>query len=196
MKRGTPAVAVVAALFLLAGCGDAVGIATGHLRIYTIPSGAMENTLMIGDHVAADTRAHPVRGSIIVFTGPASWQDTAFEPSASPKKFVKRVIGVGGDHVVCCDRSGRITVNGVPLQESYLYPGVKPSEQRFDVEVPDGRLWVMGDHRDSSADSRSHIVDGFDGTIPVSSVVGVVVKITGPKSRARPLPTPSYPGLS
>ena len=181
----------------LAGCGDAIGIATGHLRIYYIPSGAMENTLHVGDHVAVDTRAHPQRGSIIVFTGPASWQETPFGSSASSAtKFVKRVIGIGGDHVVCCDKSGRITVNGVALDESYLYPDLKPSEQSFDVTVPAGRLWVMGDHRDSSADSRAHMMDGNEGTIPVSSVVGVVVKITGPKSRAHPLPTPSYAGLS
>jgi signal peptidase I len=183
----------MAAMFLLASCGDAINLATGHLKIYYIPSGAMENTLKIGDHVAADTRLHPHRGSIVVFTGPASWQDPY--SSSSPRKFVKRVIGVGGDHVVCCDRQGRITVNGVPLQEHYLYPGVKPSEQRFDVHVPPGRLWVMGDHRDASADSRSHVFDN-DGTIPESAVVGVIVKITGPKERARPLPTPSYPGLS
>jgi signal peptidase I len=182
-------------MFVLASCGDAINIATGHLKIYFIPSGAMENTLKVGDHVAADTRLHPQRGSIIVFTGPPSWQETPFggKPS-SAKKFVKRVIGIGGDHVVCCDPQGRITVNGVPLQEDYLYPGVKPSEQDFDVRVPPGRLWVMGDHRDSSADSRSHIIDN-DGTIPESAVVGVVVKITGPKNRAHPLPTPSYPGL-
>lgn len=176
---------------MLAGCGDALDIATRHLRIYTIPSGAMENTLQIGDRIAADTRVHPKRGSIIVFDGPQSWQDS---PSGTAK-FVKRVIGIGGDHVVCCDASGRITVNGVALQEGYLHPGDKPSFQKFDITVPAGRLWVMGDHRDASADSRSHMIDN-NGTIPESSVVGVVVKITGPKGRAHPLPTPSYPGLS
>jgi signal peptidase I len=194
VKRGTTVAVAAAAMLMLAGCGDALGIATGHLRIYSIPGGSMENTLQIGDHVAVDTRSHPQRGSIIVFTGPPSWQDPL--AGSTDKKFVKRVIGIGGDHVVCCDKQGRITVNGVALQESYLYPGVKPSEQNFDVEVPAGRLWVMGDHRDSSPDSRSHLADGNDGTIPVSSVVGVVVKITGPKSRAHPLPTPSYAGLS
>ena len=196
MRRGTRVVIAIAALVLLASCGDALKIATGHLKIYTIPSGAMENTLKIGDRVAADTRVHPQRGSIVVFTGPPSWQ--ALPPgsgSSSSVKFVKRVIGIGGDHVVCCDKQGRITVNGVVLPEPYLYPGVRPSEQSFDVHVPEGRLWVMGDHRDSSADSRSHVFDN-DGTIPESAVVGVVVKVTGPKDRAHPLPTPSYPGLS
>jgi signal peptidase I len=194
VKRGMALRLAAAALMFLAGCGDAVGLATGHLRIYYIPSGAMENTLHIGDHVAVDTRADPQRGSIVVFTGPSSWLDGANGSGA--KKFVKRVIGIGGDHVVCCDTSGRITVNGVALKENYLYPGNEPSFQHFDVTVPAGRLWVMGDHRDSSADSRSHMVDGNNGTIPVSSVVGVVVKITGPKERAHPLPTPRYAGLS
>jgi len=178
---------------LVAGCGDALGIATRRLRIYNIPSGAMENTLRIGDRVAVDTHAHVHRGSIVVFTGPRSWQDS---PGFGPTnlKFVKRVIGIGGDHVVCCDPSGRITVNGVALKEPYIYPGEHPSEDTFDVTVPPGRLWVMGDHREFSADSRAHEED-HNGTILASLVVGVVVKIVGPGSRARPLPTPSYAGL-
>jgi len=187
-------IAIATAAMLVAGCGDAVAIATRRLRIYTMPNGPMENTLRVGDRFAVDTHARVHRGSIIVFTGPASWQ--ASQLGKTDLKFVKRVIGVGGDHVVCCDRSGRVTVDGVPLEEPYLYPGVRPSGVTFDVTVPPARLWVMGDHRDASADSRSHMSDGQTGTIPESAVVGVVVKIVGPRSRARPLPTPTYPGLA
>jgi signal peptidase I len=179
---------------LVAGCGDAIGIATRRLRIYTMPSGSMENTLRIGDRFAVDTRVAVHRGSIVVFVGPPSWQ--ALPGGSASKQFVKRVIGIGGDQVVCCDPRGRITVNGVALDEPYVYPGAKPSEQNFDAQVPSGRLFVMGDHRDASADSRSHFADGLDGTIPVSSVVGVATKITGPKAHAGPLPTPTYAGLS
>jgi signal peptidase I len=88
--------------------------------------------------------------------------------------FIKRVIGLPGDHVACCDAQGRVTVNGVPLNEkSYLYPGNAPSETRFSVTVPAGSVWVMGDHRDVSYDSRGHEF-GFPGggSIPESAVVG------------------------
>lgn len=192
MTRRVRVVAVLAAAALVAGCGDAVGIATGRLRIYTIPSGAMENTLRVGDRVAVDTHAPLHRGSIVIFTGPPSWQAT---PNGHVQ-FVKRVIGIGGDHVVCCDWQGRVTVNGVALVEPYIYPGVRASDVPFDVTVAAGRLWVMGDRRDASADSRIHLSDGQNGTVPRANVVGVVVKIVSPHSRARPLPTPVYPGLA
>jgi signal peptidase I len=90
----------------------------------------------------------------------------------SSKDFIKRVIGVAGDRVVCCDAHGRVTVNGHPLVEPYLYPGAKPSDTNFNVTVPKGRLWVMGDHRNMSADSRAHISDGDNGTIPTGNVIG------------------------
>jgi signal peptidase I len=173
-------------------------IKTFLVQAFFIPSGSMENTLKIGDRVLVNKLVYrfrdPHRGEIIVFRGPESWQEspefTAPEPSnpvsrvlrdigsalgvsaPSSKDFIKRVIGVAGDHVVCCDPKGRITVNGHPLDEPYLYPGAKPSNTPFDVTVPSGRLWVMGDHRDESADSRAHIQDGEDGTIPVGNVIG------------------------
>jgi signal peptidase I len=151
------------------------------------------------------------RGEIVVFKGPSSWQSefvstTPSNPIArffhdigsalgvaapSSKDFVKRVIGVGGDHVVCCDAQGRITVNGVPLNESgYLYPGAKPSTQPFDVVVPKGRLWVMGDNRGGSADSRSHM-DDHDGTIPADDVIGRAFVVVWPPSDWKTLPVPS-----
>jgi signal peptidase I len=151
------------------------------------------------------------RGEIIVFKGPKSWQDqpefVSHAPSnpigrffhdigsaigvaaPSSKDFIKRVVGVGGDHVVCCDAQGHITVNNVPLVEPYLYPGAKPSDGPFDVTVPKGRLWVMGDNRAGSADSRSHLSD-HDGTVPASDVIGRAFVVVWPPSDWKTLPVP------
>jgi signal peptidase I len=151
------------------------------------------------------------RGEIIVFKGPKSWQDQPefiSNPPSNPvarffhdigsalgvaapssKDFIKRVIAVGGDHVVCCDSSGRITVNGVPLDEPYIYPGAKPSDQPFDVTVAKGRLWVMGDNRGGSADSRSHTQD-HDGTIPQNDVIGRAFVVVWPPSDWKTLSVP------
>jgi signal peptidase I len=97
--------------------------------------------------------------------------------------FVKRVIGVGGDHVQCCDAQGRVTVNGQPLEETdYIYPGDAPSIDEFDVVVPQGMLWVMGDHRSNSADSRFHMGDPGGGFVPASKVVGRVMSVLWPVS--------------
>jgi signal peptidase I len=101
--------------------------------------------------------------------------------------YIKRVIGVGGDRVTCCDKRGRITVNGRPVTESYLYPGDNPSRVPFDIEVPEGRLWVMGDHRDDSRDSRDHLGDPGGGTVPVGKVIGRAEWIVWPLSRWRSL---------
>lgn len=173
-------------------------IKTFLVQAFYIPSGSMENTLHVGDRVLVNKLIYRIRdvhrGEIVVFRGPTSWQDspefTTTTPSnpiskffhdigsalgvaaPSSKDFIKRVIGVAGDHVVCCDSQGRITVNGHPLDEPYLYPGARPSEQNFDITVPKGRLWVMGDHRNMSADSRAHMSDGNNGTVPTGNVIG------------------------
>ncbi|HEY5987430.1 MAG TPA: signal peptidase I [Streptosporangiaceae bacterium] len=106
--------------------------------------------------------------------------------------YIKRVIGVPGDRVACCDQQGRLTINGVPLNEKpYLYPRNEPSRIHFSVTVPPDRLWVMGDHRDVSFDSREHTQDPGDGTIPDSRVVGRAFMIIIPASRWRVLPIPA-----
>jgi signal peptidase I len=149
------------------------------------------------------------RGDIVVFNGEGSWDPVTsqtvpplerlwnaviglFGTAPGVHDYIKRVIGVPGDHVACCDAQGRITVNGVPLNEkSYLYPGNAPSTIRFNITVPPGRLWVMGDHRNVSYDSRGHEADPGNGTIPENKVVGRAFVIVAPISRWRVLPIPA-----
>jgi signal peptidase I len=178
------------------------------VQAFVIPSGSMEQTIRIGDRVLVDKLtpwfgAKPQRGDVVVFHDPGGWladeQTTkkhdpvvvkqlkegltfiGLLPSDNEKDLIKRVIGVGGDHVKCCDKQGRVTVNGVPLTEQgYIYPGDAPSAQPFDITVPKGRLWVMGDHRGNSADSRFHQDTPYGGTVAESSVVGRAVAIGWP----------------
>jgi signal peptidase I len=188
-------------------------IKTFVVQAFFIPSSSMENTLEIGDKVLVNKMIYdfrPVhRGDIVVFNGEGSWDPVPSPPPAPLTRlwnaisglfgtapgvhdYIKRVIGVPGDHVACCDARGRITVNGVPLSEkSYLYPGNPPSTTRFSITVPPGRLWVMGDHRSVSYDSRGHQQDPGDGTIPEDKVVGRAFVIVAPISRWRALPIPA-----
>jgi signal peptidase I len=178
------------------------------VQAFVIPSGSMEQTIRIGDRVLVDKftpwfGSEPHRGDVVVFHDPGGWladEQTAKKndpvvvkqfkegltfigllPSDNEKDLIKRVIGVGGDHVKCCDAQGRITVNGVPLTEGdYIYPGDAPSVQSFDITVPQGRLWVMGDHRGDSADSRFHQNTPYGGTVSEESVVGRAMVIGWP----------------
>ena len=159
-------------LLLALGCCAAL-LLVSHFVVepFQVPSSSMENTLRIGDRVLVNKLAYrfggtPRRGDVIVFDGKDSFSE------GSGTDYVKRVIGVGGDRVTCCDARGRVSVNGRPLDETYLYPGDKPSQVTFDIIVPGGRLWVMGDHRDDSADSRAHLGDPGGGTVPVDEVIG------------------------
>ena len=139
------------------------------IQAFYIPSASMQNTLEIGDRVLISKitfHTRPIhRGDIVVFDGTGSWDvasptsSNIFSKAVSELEgivgishdsniYIKRVIGVPGDHVVCCNAKGQITVNGVALTESsYVYPGEQPSAQSFNITVPAGRLWVMGDHR-------------------------------------------------
>ena len=192
----------------------AVVIKTYAVQAFWIPSGSMENTLEINDRVLVNKIVYHIRdihrGDIVVFNGDGSWDPGTVPVSgnifqqfgsgfASMFGFghpgdilIKRVIGIPGDHVACCDAQGRVTVNGVPLNEqSYLYPGSAPSLSRFNIVVPSGRLWVMGDNRFYSDDSRDHQGDPGGGTIPESAVVGRAFIIIWPLSRWRILPIPA-----
>ena len=192
----------------------AVVIKTYAIQAFFIPSGSMENTLEINDRVLVNKLVYDVRGihrgDIVVFNGDGSWdpgtapRDTNFvvkfaQGFASMFGFghpgdilIKRVIGLPGDKVACCDAQGRVTVNSVPLTEqSYLYPGDTPSEIRFNIVVPPGRLWVMGDHRLISDDSRNHLGQPGGGTIPENAVIGRAFVIIWPISRWRILPIPA-----
>ena len=114
-------------------------------RAFTTPSTSMENTVRPGDHLLADPTSQIRRGDVIV----------AKEPSVFPGSYyLRRVIGLPGDHVSCCDVRGRVSVNGKALNETYVYPGNVPSARRFNVTVPAGKFWLMGDHRRLALDSR------------------------------------------
>lgn len=189
-------------------------------QVFQVPSGSMERTLEQGDRIVAIRLANFQRGDIVVFEDPpAQWMGTqpastnpirqALEalyllPDSSQGYLVKRVIGTAGDHVACCDQSDRITVNGVALDESsYLFNDaagqlVRPSETAFDVVVPAGHIFVLGDHRDRSGDSRLHLCEstdtgipaGMNGFVPVEDVVGPIVAVVLPPHRWRVFTTP------
>ncbi|OKK20395.1 peptidase S26 [Streptomyces sp. CB00455] len=172
---------------------------------FLIPSRSMEPTLEVGDRVLVDKLAYrfgdqPRRGDVVVFDGTGSF--VRERPEGNPvgellhgaasalglaepsdTDFVKRVVGVGGDEVVCCDAAGRIEVNGAPAQEPYLYPGDEPSKVPFRIVVPLGTLWVMGDHRSQSRDSRDHLGEPGGGMVPVEKVIGRADWIGWPASR-------------
>jgi signal peptidase I len=180
------------------------------VQAFYIPSGSMEPTLHVGDRVLVSKLAYRLgdvqRGDVVVFDGRGSFAATDGEDdgggssdgvlarvgrsvgaflgvSPSERDFVKRVVGLPGDHVICCDAQGRITVNGRALAEPYVAQGDPASTQPFDVVVPPRRLWVMGDHRSDSADSRAHLGDPGGGTVPLDRVIGKVLVRFWPLAR-------------
>jgi signal peptidase I len=173
----------------------------------------MENTLQIGDRVLVNKLSYHfrgiARGDIVVFSGQNSWGPPAPPPSSDPvlrvfddvlsdiglhtsqTYYIKRVIGLPGDKVACCT-DGKLTVNGVQLSESsYVYPGNAPSAFAFSTTVPPGYVWVMGDHRGDSEDSRYHTGEPGGGAIPENEVVGRAFLIIWPPSQFGDLPIPS-----
>ena len=179
-------------------------IKTFFLHFFFIPSGSMENTLQVGDRIAVNKFANFFsdirRGEVVVFRDPNNWLPEIVDygtnkyvakaksalvavgvlPNPAKQYLVKRVIGVAGDHVVCCTKNGKLSINDVEVTEPYIYAGNKPSEMTFDVTVPEGKIWVMGDHRGASADSRYHQEDVNKGFVPVSKVTGRVVAVIWP----------------
>ncbi|MBH5337229.1 signal peptidase I [Streptomyces pactum] len=199
-------------------------IKTFLVQAFSIPSDSMNNTLQRGDRVLVDKLtpwfgAEPERGEVVVFHDPGGWLDEAPEndsgpvmegiqkalsfiglmPSAEEKDLIKRVIAVGGDTVEC-RKGGPVKVNGKALDEPYIQRGDTPcDDQPFGpVKIPEGRLWVMGDNRDDSLDSRYH--QTLDkGTVPVDDVVGRAIVVAWPIDRWSTLPVPDtfdQPGLS
>jgi len=188
-------------------------------QMFIIPSQSMENTLLVGDRVIVEKLTNFQRGDVVVFSDPGGWlEDDPADPApwdkvlefiglptkSTPGHLIKRVIGMPGDKVMCCTSKGRITVNGYPLDErSYLYTDpdnqqVNPSDVRFEVIVPKGHIFVMGDHRDLSADSRCHLSDlstnqgiGQAAFVPISLVVGPAFAIAAPFDRTQRLQRPA-----
>lgn len=181
------------------------------LDVYFIPSASMEPLLRDGDRIVVsrtDFAAEPVRrGDVVVFDGRGSFAplNSGKGPAAdflaaaghwlgltgSDTTYVKRVVGLPGDHVVCCDADSRLTVNGQPVEEPYVFGGDVPSQLKFNVLVPDGRLWLMGDHRSKSADSRSLLGAPGGGMVPLDRVIGRPVQILWPLDRFAEIPRPT-----
>ncbi|MEU7426892.1 signal peptidase I [Streptomyces sp. NPDC048362] len=198
-------------------------IKTFLVQAFSIPSDSMQNTLQQGDRVLVDKLtpwfgSEPGRGEVVVFHDPDNWlagepapNPNAVQkvlswiglmPSAEEKDLIKRVIGVGGDTVEC-NKTGPLTVNGKALNEPYVYPGNTPCTDddlggQFKVKVPKGYIWVMGDHRQNSRDSRYNQSDKHHGMVPVKDVVGRAIVKAWPINRWGTLPVPDtfdQPGL-
>jgi signal peptidase I len=162
------------------------GVRTYLVRSFYIPSASMENTLMIGDRLVVNVLASSVmplhHGDIVVFEDPGGWL-----PGEPGQDLVKRVIGLPGDTVSCCDAEGRVLVNGEPVDEPYITvpDGDPASLTPFDVTVPEGALWVLGDNREDSADSRAHQSGPYAGFVPEENVVGRAFVVFWPFDRVR-----------
>lgn len=164
------------------------------IQIFVIPSGSMENTLQVNDRIAVWKIGQVKKGDIIVFSDPGGWipqnvrtgpnffaavmSKVNLAPSPDTGYLVKRVIGKGGDRVQCCTADGQIVVNGEPRTEPYLKPGALSNQIFFDVTVPEGTVFVMGDNRANSADSRYHMGENF-GTVPEKNIIGKEFLVIG-----------------
>ncbi|WP_165845738.1 signal peptidase I [Streptacidiphilus pinicola] len=202
-------------------------IKTFLVQAFSIPSGSMENTLQIGDRVLVDKLtpnfgSKPSRGEVVVFHDPSDWlagepgeqpssngfvrgfQDVlswiGLMPSVNEKDLIKRVIAVGGD-TISCKGTGPVYVNGKALNEPYLYPGSTPCGDKNipTFKVPADSIYVMGDHRQDSLDSRYHADEPGGGSVPDSKVIGRAIVVAWPISHWKTLPIPdtfSQPGIT
>ncbi|HEX6685875.1 MAG TPA: signal peptidase I [Candidatus Limnocylindrales bacterium] len=209
-RKGMPLWQELPLLLVVAFC-LAVLIRTFLLQAFYIPSGSMEDTLLVGDRVLVNKVVYefrdPQRGEVIVFEGPESWtavenmvdEDAGFFSKLGrtvgdlvgisqpgEKDYIKRVIGIPGDEVSCCDNAGRVYVNGVPITEPYVTRDSAPgtpaprscaTRDFLPVKVEPGMLFVLGDHRRVSQDSRCQ------GPVPISNVIGKAMVIATPFSR-------------
>jgi signal peptidase I len=179
-------------------------IKTFLVQFFFIPSGSMENTLQINDRVAVNKLPFVgkaiERGDVVVFRDPDNWLPEPYAidenkylaktkealvavgvlPNPAKQYLVKRVIGIAGDKVECCSKNKKLMINGVEIKEPYIFAGNSASDTNFNVTVPAEKLWVMGDHRGASADSRFHQEDVNKGMVPTSKVTGKVVGIIWP----------------
>jgi signal peptidase I len=191
-------------VIIIAALVVSIIVKTFLIHFFYIPSGSMENTLQVGDRIAVNKLGALFtdikRGEVVVFGDPDNWlgnsaqsEDSGISavvktglitvgvlPDPAKQYLIKRVIGVGGDNVVCCDKAGKLQVNGVSITEPYIFAGDKPSDMQFNVEIPKGFIWVMGDHRGASADSRFHPDSANNGMVPLSKVVGRAIFVVWP----------------
>lgn len=176
------------------------------VQSFYVPTGSMEPTVEPGDRILVNKLAGASdlhRGDVVVFDGTSTFAvadrtpvqahgvvgralsgaASLFSIHLGEQDYLKRIVGMPGDRVACCDAKGRITVNGTSVEEAYLAPGAKPSEVTFAVTVPAGRIWLMGDNRSDSADSRSHLGDPGGGMVPLDDVIGRALVTYWPLSR-------------
>ncbi|GAA1813028.1 signal peptidase I [Nesterenkonia flava] len=178
-------------------------IKTFFARAFYIPSESMQPTLEVDDRIVVNLLAPGVmdieRGDVVVFEDTRAWWGEGSEaetnavqdalvfiglmPDTSSHYVVKRVIGTAGDTVECCDDQGRILINGEPIDEPYLYPGDQPSATEFSVTVPEDSVWLLGDHRSASADSRAHVHEEDGGAVPEEDIIGRTSAVIWPLGR-------------
>ena len=191
-------------ILIIVALAVSIVIKTFLVQFFFIPSGSMENTLQINDRVAVNKvpfiGKSIKRGDVVVFRDPDNWLPEPYVgdqnkfiakikdafvavgvlPNPTKQYLVKRVIGVAGDKVECCSKDKKLMINGVEIEEPYIFAGNTASDTNFNVTVPAGKIWVMGDHRGASADSRFHQDDINNGMVPNSKITGKVVGIVWP----------------
>lgn len=194
-------------LLLVLALVTSIVVKTFFAQMFFVPSASMRPELIEDDRILVEKVSTwdgaVERGDVVVFQDPGGWLGATPEPTGVQAllsllglypdggHLVKRVIAVGGDTVACCDRRGRLRVNGEPLDEkAYLQRDVAPSQREFEVVVPEDAVWVMGDNRSNSQDSRFHLNDPGRGAVPMKNVVGKVWAIVWPTDRLEVLDTP------
>jgi signal peptidase I len=191
-------------ILIIVALAVSIVIKTFLVQFFYIPSGSMENTLQINDRVAVNKvpfiGKSIKRGDVVVFRDPDNWLPEPYVgdqnkylavvkdafvavgvlPNPAKQYLVKRVIGVAGDKVECCSKDKKLMINGIEIDEPYIFAGNTASDTNFNVTVPAGKVWVMGDHRGASSDSRFHQDDINNGMVPTAKITGKVVGIIWP----------------